>query len=76
MLWKADIFFLQSFRYRTLPREELWEKAVAGNSDLLPSLAPDAAEPKVGQTTALQRREKRLGRHLALSITGITCERM
>lgn len=34
---------MYGLRYRTLPREELWEKAVAG------------------QTTALQRREKRLG---------------
>jgi len=44
-------------RYRTLPREELWEKAVAG------------------QTTALQRREKRLGAAAAHSISGFAKSR-
>ncbi|CAE7476274.1 unnamed protein product [Symbiodinium pilosum] len=40
----GDLMALLGPRYRTLPREAVWEKAVAGSS------------------TAMQRREKRLGR--------------
>lgn len=53
----GDLMALLGPRYRTLPRSELWEKAV------------------VGQTTALQRREKRLGAAAAHSISGFAKSR-
>lgn len=53
----GDLMALLGPRYRTLPRSELWEKAV------------------VGQTTALQRREKRLGPAAAHSISGFAKSR-
>eukprot|EP00933_Yihiella_yeosuensis_P030388 TRINITY_DN24040_c1_g1_i1.p1 TRINITY_DN24040_c1_g1~~TRINITY_DN24040_c1_g1_i1.p1 ORF type:complete len:423 (+),score=87.20 TRINITY_DN24040_c1_g1_i1:79-1347(+) len=46
----GDLMALLGPRYRTLPKEEIWEKAV------------------IGGTTALQRREKRLGRAAARSL--------
>lgn len=64
---------LKLCRYRTLPRSELWEKAVAwcqAHWCYLQAYSIDqqmcgraSNDAKVGQTTALQRREKRLGRH-------------
>lgn len=53
----GDLMALLGPRYRTLPRSEIWEKAV------------------VGQTTALQRREKRLGPAAAHSISGFAKSR-
>lgn len=55
-------------RYRTLPREALWEKAVAraqcclNSADVPIQLPKWGFADKVGSTTPLQRKEKRLGR--------------
>lgn len=54
----GDLMALLGPRYRTLPRSELWEKAVVGQT-----------------TTALQRREKRLGPAAAHSISGFAKSR-